>query len=43
MGLGLAICRSIVDGHGGRLWAERNPAFGMTFTVMLPGELDVPA
>ena len=41
MGLGLAICRSIVDGHSGRLSAERNAGFGTTFTVMLPVESDV--
>ena len=36
MGLGLAICRSIVAAHDGRLLAERNEGFGMTFTVTLP-------
>jgi PAS domain S-box-containing protein len=41
MGLGLAICRSIVSAHEGKLTAERNPGFGMTFTVTLPIHPDV--
>ena len=36
MGIGLAVSRSIVDAHGGRLWADNNPAGGATFNVTLP-------
>jgi len=42
MGLGLALCRSIVQAHGGRIWAENDPGGGATLTFVLPVDAEHP-
>jgi C4-dicarboxylate-specific signal transduction histidine kinase len=37
MGMGLSVCGSIIDAHGGRLWAEANEPRGAAFQFTLPG------
>jgi PAS domain S-box-containing protein len=37
-GLGLTICKEIINGHNGKIWAENNPEEGSTFSFMLPYE-----
>jgi C4-dicarboxylate-specific signal transduction histidine kinase len=43
MGLGLAVCRTIVAAHRGRLWAANNAARGASFHFTLPAGRDQPS
>jgi PAS domain S-box-containing protein len=40
LGMGLAICRSIIEAHGGQLWAEANEPWGAVFQFTLPSDAD---
>ena len=43
LGLGLSICRSIIEAHGGRLWASANSPRGAVFQFTLPVDQDAAA
>jgi C4-dicarboxylate-specific signal transduction histidine kinase len=36
LGLGLAICRSLIENYGGKIWAEQNGNGGAEFNFTLP-------
>jgi two-component system sensor histidine kinase KdpD len=42
VGLGLSICKAIIDAHGGRIWAENRPGGGAVFRFILPIDREPP-
>jgi signal transduction histidine kinase len=42
LGLGLSIGRSLVEAHGGRIWADNNPDGGATFRFTVPVDVQLP-
>jgi len=41
MGMGLSVCRSIIEAHSGRLWASANVLRGAMFQFTVPGHADI--
>jgi two-component system sensor kinase FixL len=42
MGIGLAISRSILAAHGGRIWADPDAGLGAAFHLILPAASEAP-
>ena len=39
LGIGLAICRTIIEAHGGQLWVSANMTHGATFQFTVPAQI----